>query len=71
MMVNDAGTDIDSSVVTFVTSLGAFTMELDAEKAPITVANIQQYVDSGDGDDGLGATTFHRVISASRFRVEG
>ena len=69
--VNDAVEEIDSSVVTFVTSLGTFTVELDADKAPITVANFQQYVESGfyDGDDGLGATTFHRVISG--FMVQG
>lgn len=57
--------------VTFVTSFGEFTIQLNPEKAPITTANFLQYVESGfyDGDDGLGATVFHRVISG--FMVQG
>jgi peptidyl-prolyl cis-trans isomerase A (cyclophilin A) len=45
-------------MVRFETSLGGFTLELDAEKAPITVANFLAYVDDGFFD-GL---IFHRVI---------
>ena len=45
-------------MVRFETSLGGFTLELDAEKAPDTVANFLQYVDDGFYD-GL---IFHRVI---------
>jgi len=57
--------------VTFVTEFGEFTIQLNPEKAPITTANFLQYVESGfyDGDDGLGATVFHRVISG--FMVQG
>jgi peptidyl-prolyl cis-trans isomerase A (cyclophilin A) len=45
-------------MVRFETSLGGFTLELDAEKAPISVANFLAYVDDGFFD-GL---IFHRVI---------
>ena len=47
------------------TSLGAVTLELDAEKAPATVANFLEYVKSGFYDN----TTFHRVIDG--FMVQG
>ena len=52
-------------MVRFETSLGGFTLELDAEKAPDTVANFLQYVDDGFYD-GL---IFHRVIPG--FMVQG
>lgn len=52
-------------MVRFETSLGGFTLELDAEKAPETVANFLQYVDDGFYD-GL---IFHRVIPG--FMVQG
>jgi peptidyl-prolyl cis-trans isomerase B (cyclophilin B) len=45
-------------VVKLLTNYGEITIELDAEKAPITVANFLQYVESGFYD-GL---IFHRVI---------
>jgi len=50
--------------VTFETTLGAFTVTLEPERAPGTVDNFLGYVDEGfyDGADGLGATLFHRVI---------
>ena len=41
------------------TSLGDIVLELDAERAPITVLNFHRYVDSGFYD----GTIFHRVIS--------
>lgn len=47
------------------TNFGDITLELNAEKAPITVANFLQYVDSGFYD----GTIFHRVIS--NFMVQG
>jgi peptidyl-prolyl cis-trans isomerase A (cyclophilin A) len=40
------------------TSLGDFVIELDAEKAPVTVLNFLQYVESGFYKN----TIFHRVI---------
>ena len=45
-------------MVKLSTNYGVITLELDAEKAPITVANFLQYVESGFYD-GL---IFHRVI---------
>ncbi len=47
------------------TNFGEITLELNAEKAPITVANFLQYVDSGFFD----GTIFHRVIS--NFMIQG
>lgn len=47
------------------TSLGNITLELDAEKAPKTVANFVDYVNSGHFD-GL---VFHRVIRG--FMIQG
>ncbi len=47
------------------TSKGDITIELNAEKAPITVANFLQYVD----DKHYDGTVFHRVISG--FMVQG
>lgn len=52
-------------MVRFETSLGAFTLELDAAKAPVTVENFLSYVDDGFFD-GL---IFHRVIPG--FMVQG
>lgn len=40
------------------TSLGAFVLELDAEKAPITVLNFLEYAESGF----YSGTLFHRVL---------
>jgi peptidyl-prolyl cis-trans isomerase B (cyclophilin B) len=47
------------------TSAGNITLELDAEKAPITVANFLQYVAEGFYD----GTVFHRVID--NFMIQG
>jgi len=47
------------------TSLGTFTVELDAERAPKTAANFLGYVRSGHYD----GTIFHRVIR--NFMVQG
>ena len=52
-------------VVVLHTSLGAITVELDADKAPTTVSNFLQYVDDGHYD----GTIFHRVISG--FMIQG
>lgn len=47
------------------TNFGEITIELDADKAPITVANFLQYV-----EDGFYANTiFHRVIDG--FMIQG
>ena len=47
------------------TNFGEITIELDAEKAPITVANFLAYVESGFYAD----TIFHRVIDG--FMIQG
>lgn len=47
------------------TNLGTITLELDAEKAPITVENFLNYVNSGFYSD----TLFHRVING--FMIQG
>ena len=47
------------------TSMGVIALELDAEKAPKTVANFLQYVKDGFYD----GTIFHRVIDG--FMIQG
>ena len=47
------------------TNHGDITLELDAEKAPVTVENFMQYVRDGFYD----GTIFHRVISG--FMIQG
>lgn len=47
------------------TSLGNVTLALDAEKAPLSVANFLRYVDDGYYD----GTVFHRVIDG--FMIQG
>ncbi|MEY3862088.1 MAG: hypothetical protein RIR60_454 [Pseudomonadota bacterium] len=52
-------------MVKLLTNFGEITLELNAEKAPITVANFLQYVDSGF----YNGTIFHRVING--FMIQG
>ena len=52
-------------MVKLVTNFGEITLELNAEKAPITVANFLQYVNSGF----YNGTIFHRVING--FMIQG
>jgi peptidyl-prolyl cis-trans isomerase B (cyclophilin B) len=52
-------------VVKLSTNFGDFTIELDAEKAPITVANFLQYVEKGFYEGVI----FHRVING--FMLQG
>ena len=47
------------------TNHGVITLELDAEKAPVTVANFLAYVESGHYNN----TVFHRVIDG--FMIQG
>lgn len=51
--------------VTFKTSLGEFTVEVYPDKAPKTVENFLEYVNSGFYD----GTVFHRVVD--NFMVQG
>jgi peptidyl-prolyl cis-trans isomerase B (cyclophilin B) len=52
-------------MVRLQTSLGAITLELDADKAPEAVRNFLAYVDAGHYDN----TIFHRVIDG--FMIQG
>ena len=51
--------------VTMETSMGVITLELDREKAPVTVDNFVNYAKSGHYD----GTVFHRVIPG--FMIQG
>ncbi len=55
----------ENPVVLMSTSLGDIKIELDREKAPITVNNFLSYVD----DKFYDGTVFHRVIS--NFMIQG
>ena len=52
-------------MVILTTNFGDISIELDAEKAPVTVANFLEYVNSGFYD----GTIFHRVING--FMIQG
>jgi cyclophilin family peptidyl-prolyl cis-trans isomerase len=52
-------------VVVLDTSMGAISLELDREKAPITADNFVKYVESGFYDNLI----FHRVIAG--FMIQG
>jgi cyclophilin family peptidyl-prolyl cis-trans isomerase len=54
-----------SPVVVMKTSLGSVKIELNQEKAPISVANFLKYVDAKHYD----GTVFHRVIA--NFMIQG
>ena len=51
--------------VKLTTSMGPITLQLDREKAPISVENFTKYVDSGH----YNGTIFHRVIDG--FMIQG
>jgi len=51
--------------VLVVTSMGNFTIELNAERAPLTVAHFLKYVDQGQYTN----TIFHRVVA--NFVIQG
>ncbi len=54
-----------AQTVKLATSMGDITIQLDAEKAPKSVANFVQYVKAGHYD----GTVFHRVID--NFMIQG
>jgi cyclophilin family peptidyl-prolyl cis-trans isomerase len=54
-----------NSRVRVVTSAGSFVIELNAERAPLSVANFLKYVDEGQ----YAGTIFHRVIAS--FVIQG
>jgi len=51
--------------VQVVTSMGNFTIEVNAERAPLSVANFMRYVDQGH----YTGTIFHRVVA--NFVIQG
>ncbi|MFZ0451227.1 MAG: peptidylprolyl isomerase [Desulfatiglandaceae bacterium] len=53
------------NVVIFETSMGNFEVELNLDKAPVTVANFRSYVEEGFYNDLI----FHRVIDG--FMIQG
>jgi len=62
---NQANSQAKTIEVVLETSMGKVEIELNAELAPISVANFLQYVESGYYD----GTIFHRVIN--NFMVQG
>ena len=54
-----------ASQILVVTSLGKFTVELNGERAPLTVAHFLKYVDQGH----YTGTIFHRVVA--NFVIQG
>ena len=61
--LNDKGTT--AVKVKLTTNMGAITLELDNEKAPLSTANFVKYVESGH----YSGTIFHRVIG--NFMIQG
>jgi peptidyl-prolyl cis-trans isomerase A (cyclophilin A) len=59
------GTNTDLPRVRFETTLGSFTMALEPERAPITVANFLKYVDGGFYTNGR----FHRATREDNYAV--
>jgi peptidyl-prolyl cis-trans isomerase A (cyclophilin A) len=57
----------DDPQVALKTSMGEIVLELDQEKAPVTVANFLQYVKSGF----YKGTIFHRVIDGFMIQAGG
>jgi cyclophilin family peptidyl-prolyl cis-trans isomerase len=60
-----ATTQAPATQVRVVTSMGSFIIELNAERAPLTVPHFLKYVDQGH----YTGTIFHRVIS--NFVIQG
>ncbi len=65
MLVSSQAYAKGNSMIKFTTSMGEIVIELNAEKAPITAANFEAYVQDGFFD-GL---IFHRVID--QFMIQG
>lgn len=65
MAFAEEGETVEKPIVVMTTSLGEIVIELDSEKAPITVENFLKYVD----DEHYDGTIFHRVIK--QFMIQG
>lgn len=61
----EQSSSVVNPIVVLRTNSGDISLELYADKSPITVANFLSYVDSGHYDN----TIFHRVIS--NFMIQG
>ena len=61
----NTATKQENIMITIKTNLGEIKLELDAEKAPLTVANFLSYIKDGHYD----GTIFHRVIP--NFMIQG
>lgn len=68
---SDSMVSLNENEVQLTTRLGDVVIRVNPELAPLSSANFLQYVDDGfyDGQDGGGATVFHRVISG--FMIQG
>lgn len=62
-----AAVGVQAQVVKLATSVGDIRVELDAEKAPKTVANFLQYVKAGH----YNGVIFHRVIDGFMIQTGG
>ncbi|HVY80883.1 MAG TPA: peptidylprolyl isomerase, partial [Steroidobacteraceae bacterium] len=56
---------VEAQTVRVTTDMGSFTIQLDPERAPLTVANFMRYVNEGFYTN----TLFHRVVGG--FVVQG
>lgn len=56
---------VEDKMIKMETNFGTITIELDADKAPLTVANFKKYI----ADDFYNNTIFHRVIP--NFMIQG
>ena len=65
MQSSHSSTQGKQTMVKLHTNHGVITLQLDAEKAPLTVKNFLEYVNSGFYD----GTIFHRVIDS--FMIQG
>jgi peptidyl-prolyl cis-trans isomerase B (cyclophilin B) len=65
MQSSHSSTQGKPTMVKLHTNLGTITLKLDAEKAPLTVKNFLEYVNSGFYEN----TVFHRVID--NFMIQG
>lgn len=65
MQSSYSSTQGNKTMVKLHTNFGDITLQLDAEKAPITVKNFLEYVNSGFYEN----TLFHRVIDG--FMIQG
>ena len=65
LLLTMSGACAQNPRVEFKTTMGSFALELYADKAPKTVANFIQYVNSGF----YNGTIFHRVIDG--FMIQG